>query len=185
MDNQQVPPVPQTPQGILIDVDSIIAKIEMPPNLKKIFDKAVLSGMRIMFDRKSHQMLLDQLDKPGDMAQKLAEGIITLTYMLWTQSNKTLPPQIMVPLTTVLTLKAFDFLQKSGEPEATKEVLGEGMHLAVTGVMERFGVDEAQLEQMAAQKKGSAPVPGGAPAPGGAQPAATSPAKPGGMIQGV
>lgn len=151
-------------QGKLIDVDAIIAKVDIPPNLKSIFDKAILSGMRIMFDKSSHKMLLDQLDKPGPMAQKLGEGVITLVYMLWTQSNKTLPPQIMVPITMVLTLKAFDFLQKSGEPEATKELLGEGVHMAVTGVMERFGVTE---EQLAAQANGK-----------GA-------ASKGGMIQGV
>lgn len=178
MDNQQIPQVPNAPQGSLIDVDSIIAKIEMPPNLKGIYDKAILSGLRIMFDKGSHQMLLDQLDKEGPLAQKLSEGIITLCYMLWDQSNKTLPPQIMVPITTVLTLKAFDFLQKSGEPEATKEMLGEAMHLAVTGVMERFGVSEAQLEELAA--KGGAQQ-AGAPAAGqtaGQQP----PEQPTGLI---
>jgi hypothetical protein len=125
-----------------VDVDPIIAKVQqsIPPQLKDIYDKAVLSGMRIMFDSQSHQMMLDALDQPGPLATRISNGIIQLMYLLWTQSNKTLPPQIIVPVTLTLTLKAFDFLQKSGEPDATKQVLGDATQQAVEGIMSRFGV---------------------------------------------
>jgi hypothetical protein len=138
---------PQNSKPEVIDVDSIVSKIQVPQNLKSIFDKAVLSGMRIMFDSKSHMMFVDQLEKEGPLPQKMAEGVISLMYMLWTESNKTLPPQIMAPVAIVLTLRAFEFLQESGEPEATKEALGEGMQLAITGLAERFGVKPEQLQQ--------------------------------------
>lgn len=137
-------------QNGMVDVDAIISKVDanIPKNLKAIYDKSILSGMRIMFDKNSHQMFLDQLEKEGDMAQKMAEGIISLMYMLWTQSNKTLPPQIVVPVTVVLTLRAYDFLQKSGEPGADKAMLGEAVALATTGIMERFGVTEDKLPEL-------------------------------------
>lgn len=156
-----------------IDVDSILAKVQVPPQFKPIYDRAVLSGMRIMFDAKSHQMMEQQLAKPGALDDKISEGIVVLIYMLWTKSNKTLPPQIIVPLTFALTLKAFDFLQKSGDPEATKEVLGSAVEKAMTGVMSKFGVSPDQMPQIIAQMKGSvagAPAPTAAPA---APPAAT------------
>ena len=137
-----------------INVDEIIGKIEVPGNLKGIFDRAVLSGMRIMFDRNSHQMLLEQLDKPGPLADKVVEGIISLVFMLWTESNRSLPPQIMVPVTVVLTLRAYEFLAQSGEPEATPALLGEVMSGAVTGILERFGVSEDQLPELARQAQG-------------------------------
>jgi hypothetical protein len=130
-----------------INVGELIADIDgkIPENLKPIYQKAVLSGMRIMFDKQSHKMLLDQIDKPGPMPQKMADGVIGLIYLLWTQSNKTLPPQIIVPLTVVLTLRGFQFLQESKDPEATNDVLGEAMALATTGIMAKFGVNEDQL----------------------------------------
>jgi len=158
------PAIPAQANG-KIDVEPIIAKINVPPNLKGTFDKMVLSGMRIMFDRASHQLLLDQLDGPNPLAQKISDGIITLMYMLWTQSNKTLPPQLMVPVTVVLTLKAFDFLQQSGDKEATKEVLGETMHLATTGILDRFGAKPSDLaamqQKVMAAKQGSGMIQGG------------------------
>lgn len=166
MDNMQPvaaqePAIPQAGADGKIDVNAIIDKIQVPPNLKSIYDKAIVSGLRIMFDKKSHKMLLEQLDKPEPMEKKLSEGIITLVYMLWTESNKTLPPQILVPITVTLTLRAFEFLQDSGDQEATKEALGEAMHMAVVGLMERCGVPQDQLQQMANKVQGGAANGGG------------------------
>lgn len=145
-----------------VDVEPIIAKARagLPKQLLDIFDKAVLSGMRVMFDKGSHQMMLDELDKPGPLAERLSNGIIALVYLLWQQSNKSLPPQIMVPLTLVLTLRAFEFLQESQDPEATPDMMGEAVADAVKGVMDRFGATEDVLRKMAAQGKGQ-PAAGG------------------------
>ena len=159
------PAIPAAKSGGKIDIEPIIAKINVPENLKGTFDKMVLSGMRIMFDKASHQLLLDQINGPEPMVKKLSDGIITLMYMLWTQSNKTLPPQLMVPVTVVLTLKAFDFLQQSGDKEATKEVLGETMHLATTGILDRFGAKPSDLtamqQKVMASKQGGGMIQGG------------------------
>lgn len=179
---------PQQAQGGAVDTKQIEDAIQVPPNLKPAFDRIVLSGMRIMFSKDSHKLLLEQLNKEGPLAQKLTEGIISLMYLLWTQSNKTIPPQLMVPATVVMTLRAFDYLQQAGDPEATKEVLGEALNGAVTGVMERFGVDPNNLE--GALKEGAqAGQSAGQPAPGGlaAPSAAPQPAAPqtGGGIMGM
>lgn len=153
-----------TPQAAgAVDIAPILAKVEagIPANLKDIFSKAVLSGMRILFDKSSHQMMLEELKQPGPLATRISNGIIKLVYMLWTQSNKTLPPQIMVPLTLTLTLRAFDFLQQSRDPEATKEVLGEATADAVQGVMDRFGATADKLPSLVKGQQGGAPAPGG------------------------
>lgn len=149
-----------------VDVEAILAKVNVEPKFKAIFDKAVLSGMRIMFDSKSHKMMQDELDKPGPLAEKIVAGITALIYMLWKQSNQTLPPQVIVPTAFALTLKAFDYLQKSGDVEATKEVLGQALEGVVSTVMKKFGVDPDKI-----QAKGAAPATGAPPA---ATPAAPS-----------
>lgn len=166
-------PAPARAKAGRIDVAPIIAATDakIPPNLKDIYDKSILSGMRVMFDKASHKMLLDELEEPGPLATRIANGIIKLVYLLWKQSNYTLPPQIVVPVTLVLTLKAFEFLQQSKDPEATKEVMGEAVADAVQGVMDRFGANQAALPGLLkAQQQG---------AQGGAQP---QPSAPGGML---
>lgn len=146
-----------------VDVQKLIdaAYQDIPQNLREPLDRIVLSGMRIMFDKSSHEMMLAELDKPGPLDERLSNGMISLVYMLWEKSNKTIPPQLVVPATLILTLHAFEFLQKTEEPDATKEVLGSAVQMAVQGVMDRFGADEATLQKMAQEKGGQ---PGAAPA---------------------
>jgi hypothetical protein len=156
-----------------IDIAPIVQRVRdaIPKNLQAIYDKAILSGLRIMFDKASHKMMLEELQQPGPLTTRISNGIIKLVYLLWTQSNKTLPPQIMVPITLTLALRAFEFLQESKDPEATKEVLGEATHEAVQGVMDRFG---ATADKLPGLVKGQGAQPGAAPA--------APPAPAGGML---
>lgn len=164
--------------GGAVDVKAAIAeaRAKIPAQLQPIFDKVVLSGMRIMFDKSSHEMTLAELDQPGPLAQRIANGIIKLMFMLWQQSNKTIPPQLMIPATLVLTLRAFEFLQLAKDPEATKEVLGQAVELAVTGVLERFKTGN-EGEAAAVGQPGQPAAP--------AAPAGAAPAGGGGMLGSV
>lgn len=178
MKPQNATPAAPTVKPGQIDVEPIIAQAakNVPAELQNIFGKAVISGMRIMFDKQSFAMTMQELQGPGPLAQRLSDGTIKLVYLLWTQSNKTLPPQIIVPLTLTLVLKAFAFTQLMGDPEATKETLGDATHGAVQGVMDRFGATEDKLPQLAkaaAAQGGAQPAaPGASQAPAGAPPAA-------------
>lgn len=143
-----------------INIDSIADKLRslVDKNLQGIFDKSVIAGMRIMFDKSSHAMALAELEKPGPMPKKLAEGAIQLVYLLWDQSNKSLPPKILVPLGQMFVLRAFQFLQLSQDPEATKETLGEAYAEVTQGILDRAG---ATPDKIPALLKGQ----GGQPQP--------------------
>lgn len=110
-----------------IDTNQIIAEIQIPPELQKAYDAAVTAGMQIMFDKRSHQIMISTLDAEGAMDDKLSKGIMQLVDIIWGKSNGALPPDIMIPVAVTLLLKAFDFLQKSNDPNATKEVLGNSV----------------------------------------------------------
>lgn len=167
-------PVPKQPAGP-VNVDAIIqrARADIPPQLAEMFDKVVLSGMRVMFDKQSHGMTLEMLNKPGPLATRIANGIITLVYMLWEKSNKTIPPQLIVPATVVLTLRAFQFLQQSKDPEATTAVMGEAVADAVQGVMDRFGATQDKIPALRKGQNSQPGAPAGQPQPGSLLAAAT------------
>lgn len=157
------------------DVKAIIANAreQIPQEQLDIFDKVVLSGMRIMFDKQSHQMMLDELNKPGPLATRISNGMIALIYMLWEKSNKTIPPQLIVPVTLTLTLRAFEFLLESKDPDATREVLGEAVAESVEGVMSRFGATPDKIPALARGLAGQTDQAGAAPEPDGLMAAAT------------
>ena len=164
-----------------VNIDPIVAKIQILPKFKAIYDKVILTGRRIIGSPESTGMIQQQLDKPGDFSTNLAEGVVALVYQLWNASRKTLPPQIMGPLTFQLTLEAFDFVQKSDDDRATKEALGDAVDKAISMLLKGFNVDPANIEQFIRQNKaamtaadagpGAAPVApaGGMITQGGAQ----------------
>jgi hypothetical protein len=172
-----------------VNVQPIIdeAGKKVPPQLKPMFDKVVLSGMRIMFDKQSHGMMIEALDKPGPMEKRISDGIIQLMYLMWKQSNHTIPPQTIVPAATVLTLRVFQFLQESKDPQATPAVLGEALHQVVQGILDRFGATQDKLPALLKNqdpgkddslKPAAGAAPGAPAAPGG-------PAAGGGMLDQV
>lgn len=145
---------PQQDQpGAPVDIKPILDGIEVPENLKPMYDKIVLSGMRIMFSKESHKLFVDELQKEGPLAEKIAKGITGLMYLVWNQSNKSLPPQLIIPATVALTVRAFDYVQKTGDPEASKEVLGQAIQGSLEGVMNGFGSKLDDLQQTLEQSK--------------------------------
>jgi hypothetical protein len=162
--NRQAAPA-QTPAQAApqsgIDTKPFVAEIEknVPADLLPIYKTAVLKGDMQMFGKETHQMTLEQLNKPGPMAPKLAEGIVALVYILFQKSNKTLPPQILEPAGVTLLCHAFDFLQQAGDPEATKETLGEAVDQFRVGIHNALGVSEEQFQQ-ALQQHGQQQKPG-------------------------
>lgn len=146
-------PQAETQEHKGIDIEAILAKVEIPPDLKDLYEKCLVNGMRFMFDKGAFQETAKHLAKNEPMAKKIADGVVAVVYMLWEKSNKTLNPKVIVPVTFALTLKGFEFLQEAGNPEATKEVLGEAVDLATTTIMQKFGVQPDQIEQLVAQNK--------------------------------
>lgn len=182
-------PGAQKPAAGAVDVDAIIqrASANVPPQLKPMFDKVVLSGMRIMFDQQSHGMMVEALDKPGPMAKRISDGIIQLMYLMWKQSNHTIPPQLMVPAALVLTLRVFQYLQEAKDPQATPQVLGDATHQAVQGILDRFGATEDKLPALLknpdpGKDDSLRPAAGAAP---GAPGTPAAPAAGGGMLDSV
>lgn len=158
-----------------VDIQPIIDGIEVPPNLKPMYDKIVLAGMRIMFSKGSHQLMVSQLQQEGPLAAKLSQGIVSLMYMLWSQSNKSIPPQLIIPAAVALTVRAFEYVQKSGDPEASPQVLGDAIDGTIEGVMRGFGSDSSGLEHNVEQFGRVAQEGGGSGmAPNGALPQGSS-----------
>lgn len=138
-------------ENIMIDLKPAYDKIDIAPQFKEAYEKTLLNGLTIMFNSKTHKMMVDQIDKPGDIAKNMADGVVALFYLIWNQTNKTIAPQIIVPVVFTWTLKAFDFLQMSNDPRATKEVLGNATDIAITTIMEKFGVKQDQIEKLVKQ----------------------------------
>lgn len=136
------------PEGDDIDTETIKNNIQMPPELQEAYDRVVIAGMKVMFSKESHKLMLDELQKEGPIAQKLGMGIAGLMLLLFKESNETIPPQVIIPAGVNLLSRAADFIRKSGIDTITNTDIGNAMELMISTILQKFGVSPEQMEQM-------------------------------------
>lgn len=136
------------PEGDDLDTETIKNNIQMPPELQEAYDRVVIAGMKVMFSKESHKLMLDELQKEGPIAQKLGMGIAGLMLLLFKESNETIPPQVIIPAGVNLLSRAADFIRKSGIDSITNADIGDAMELMISTILQKFGVSPEQMEQM-------------------------------------
>jgi hypothetical protein len=136
------------PEGEDLDTQAIKDNIKMPPELQEAYERVVIAGMKVMFSKESHKLMLDELQKEGPMGQKLGTGIAGLMLLLVKESNGTLPPEVIIPAGINLLTRAADFIRKSKIEKITNGDIGEAMEVFISTVLEKFGVDPAKMADM-------------------------------------
>jgi hypothetical protein len=49
------------PEGDDLDTETIKENIKMPPELQEAYERVVIAGMKVMFSKESHKLMLDEL----------------------------------------------------------------------------------------------------------------------------
>ena len=143
----------------LITPEKVQEGINVPPQLQEPYQRVVLAGMKVLFSKDTHSMVQEELAKPGPMGQKLGQGIAGLMLLLFQQSNKTMPPQLLIPAGSYLLAQAADYVKKTGQPVTNMDV-AQGMEIMVDTLFSKFGVDPEKVMNAAggAQQQPAAPA---------------------------
>lgn len=136
------------PEGDDIDTETIKKNINMPPELQEAYERVVIAGMKIMFSKESHKLMLDELQKEGPIGQKLGTGIAGLMLLLFKESNQTMPPEVIIPAGINLLSRAADFIRKSQIEKITNADIGDAMEVMISTILQKFGVGPEQMAQM-------------------------------------
>lgn len=136
------------PEGEELTPEAVSENIQMPPELQEAYDRVVLAGMKIMFTKDSHKLMLKELQKPGPVGQKLGQGIAGLMLILVKESNNSIPPAVLIPAGIQLMMQAVDFMRKTGMEKVTNQDIGDGMELMIMTLMEKFGASPEKVQQM-------------------------------------
>lgn len=145
--------------------EKVSASIKMPPELQEAYERVVVAGMKVMFDPKTHQMALEQLQGEGPISQRLGRAIAGMMILLFKESNNTMPPQVIIPAGTDLLVRAADFLKKSGIEQVTDEDIGEALNVMIETLLQGAGMDPAKVlnsfDASQVPEQGAAPAKGG------------------------
>ena len=105
--------------------------MEMPAKDLEAFEKVVLAGMKIMYDKSTFKIFQAGMMKEGvPLPQRLANEAAGLMKMLMDKSGGKIPPQIIVPAATMLMMEMGKFMTEAGIAEPT----GEDMR-AASGIL--------------------------------------------------
>jgi hypothetical protein len=139
------------PEGEELTTEAVTQNIQMPPELQRAYDRVVVAGMKIMFGKDSHKLMLKELQREGPLAQKLGQGIAGLVLLLYKESNGTMPPAVMIPAGVYLTMQAVDFMRQADLEKVTNQDIGDAMEIMVSTIMEKFGVAPEKLQSVLSQ----------------------------------
>jgi hypothetical protein len=161
---------------------SVRASMQLPDNLKDVYDRVVLAGMKTMFSKETNQMAMKVLQGQGPIDERLGRGIAALMGLLIKQSNNTMPPQVVIPAGIELVVAAGDYLKKGGQEKVTDDDIAGAMAEFAQIVLDQVGAGSPEKMQQMLQAQQGAPA-GAEPAPaaGAEQPPAGGPPQ-GGVI---
>lgn len=134
-----------------INHQSVRDQMDIPPDMQEPYNKIVANGLKLMFGEGSRKLTMKMLDKPGDLATKLGEGVAALLAYMFNQSNNTLPPQLVIPAGTELVVHAAEVASKAGE-EVTDDIVAEAMGTFIEAVLRQFGVNQKDIPAMMSGK---------------------------------
>ena len=139
------------PDGNEITPESVDSKIKVPAELQEAYERVVVAGMKVMYSKESHRVMLEEIKRPGPMGERLGKGIAGLMLLLFKESNKTMPPAVIIPAGIKLMMESVDFLRKTGIGDPTNKDIADGMQTFITIIMQKFGVAPDKLEALMAQ----------------------------------
>lgn len=151
-----------------MNYDTIRAKIKVPQELDDMYQRGVLIAMKILFDDKTHQMLLDHIKQGkgkalGAVVGNAAAGVVGHT--MSTMKGQ-FPPDLTIPLGVETCLQIFMFMDKAGMADPTPEDFSQAMSAMIAVILGTLKQADSMMKQPQ-------------------QPQAQAPQRPGMIQQGV
>lgn len=143
----------------------ILAKAN--PQLVPVIQKVADAGRTFMYADQNRELLAQQLSGDGSPEDLIAEGVAKLIGVLYNQSKKTLPMQVMVPASTIILCDVLDMLEQAGKVEVTPEFLASCMKSLSGNILRLFGVGPEQMQKFFDKAKAGGAMPQATPQGGG------------------
>ncbi len=142
---------PGQPEAAELSAEAVRAKMNLPPELKKAYERVLQAGIKLMFDPRTRAETMQMIAAPGDPVQKIAQGVGSVMVVLFEQSNGTMPQQIIIPVAVELVMHVVEVVREAGA-EISNEQVGAATEQTINFIMQKFGIDPNQLESMAKQQ---------------------------------
>ena len=123
------------------------------PKDRAIIDRIVYAGLRVMFSKETHQLMLDEINRTDiPIEDRLGNGIASLMFILFDQSKNKMPQGAIIPAGSILLAKAAEFVDQTGLAEVTDDTYADAAETMTTVIMGKF--DPIYAEKIGKAKAG-------------------------------
>lgn len=139
---------------MLIDIQhNIEAKVS--PENKQRYDKTVLAAETLMFDPKTHQNmeLVKNPDSQSNLVETVSKGVSGLMWLLYQQSKKSLPAEVLIYAGTTTICKVLDFAERGLRLPVTPEIISQTTKRTTDRLFDHMGITPEQLKAAITQGK--------------------------------
>ena len=122
---------------------NIDAKVK--PQDKNAYDRIVLAGMKIMFDKSMNQTLLQGLQNAPDKIAMAAEGIVGILGLLYKESRNTMPVTPMIMAGMSLLIEALAFMEEAGIVQVDPAALDKATQHYMDTLLPKLGINQQTM----------------------------------------
>lgn len=154
--------------------DPAIAQVQdkvrqsIPPQFRVAVQKLVLAGQKIMYDPKTHHLMVQALQSDSDPAHAVGMGVTQLMTMMWVQSKGTIPPPALIPAAILLVCEALDFCEQGKLLKPDNDMIANSVQVVVSYMMQKMGIkpgDMAKVAGIQGQQPANTQTPGAPASP--------------------
>lgn len=135
---------------LLAQTDAAIAKSVKPAD-RNAFERISLAGMKVMFDKKMHQTLMQGLSESPDKINTVAEGIVGILSLLYKESRNTMPVTPMITAGMALLLQALAFMEDAGMLQVDAPALEQATQHYVETLLPKLGITPEKMQEIMAK----------------------------------
>jgi hypothetical protein len=130
--------------------NGIMSKVD--PKDVPVVNRIVVAGMKIMFSQATHSLMLEAINKPGDLVENVGMGVADLMILMYRQSRGTMPIGPAVTSSVVLLCHALDYLAKSGKIQISNDVVASATKAMMAYLLQKMGVSPEKMQALGAQQ---------------------------------
>ena len=139
-----------------------------PQGLVQAIEKVTEAGKKILYSPKTRDLVMQELQAEGDMEDIIGAGVAKLTGLVFNEYKKTLPMEVLMPVSMMLMLEVLDFLEQAGKIQVTNEMVAETTQATASAMLQLLGITPEKLQEYVQQSgQQMAPEMSGQPQQGG------------------
>lgn len=133
---------------ILVKVEQGISEKVTSEN-RDAYDKAIIAGMKILFNEKSHphMELIKNPESRKDPVNTISSGVAGLMWIMYMQSKKTMPIEVLIMTGVILMTKAMDFAERGLGIQITNEIVAATTKKLAENLFVKLGITPEQLNE--------------------------------------